>query len=260
MIRVVVVDDQPLVRAGIVMLLEAEEDIAVVAEAADGQDALTQIRAQRPNVVLMDVRMPGTDGIAATRAVIDEGLTAQDGQPIGVIIFTTYHIDEAVYAALRAGASGFLLKDAVPTEIAAAIRAVAGGEAWLAPAVTRRLIDDFATRPEQHTHPPAEMAQLVPREREVLTLLARGMSNADVAAQLFISEATVKTHLARVMMKLGVREKAQAVVVAYQTGLVQPPPSNQLLHPQGQQHGRGDQHPDRDSVGRPTAAPTLVHV
>lgn len=205
------------------MLVNAEEDIAVVAEAVDGQDALTQVRAQRPDVVLMDVRMPGTDGVAATRAVIDEGLTTQGGQPIGVIILTTYHIDEAVYAALRAGASGFLLKDAAPAEIANAIRAVVAGEAWLDPAVTRRLIDEFTTRPEQHPPTPAEMAQLTPREREVLTLLARGLSNADVAIELFISEATVKTHLARVMMKLGVREKAQAVAAAYQTGLVQPP-------------------------------------
>jgi DNA-binding NarL/FixJ family response regulator len=222
-IRVVVVDDQPLVRAGIVMLVNAEEDITVVAEAADGQDALAKVRAERPDVVLMDVRMPGTDGVAATRAVIDEGLTTQSGQPLRVIILTTYHIDEAVYAALRAGASGFLLKDAAPAEIVNAIRAVVAGEAWLDPAVTRRLIDEFATRPEQHTPTPAEMAQLTPREREVLTFLARGLSNADVATELFISEATVKTHLARVMMKLGVREKAQAVAAAYQTGLVQPP-------------------------------------
>ncbi len=223
MIRVVVVDDQPLVRAGIAMLVNAEEDITVVAEAADGQEALTQVRAERPDVVLMDVRMPGTDGVAATQAVIDEGLTAPNGQLIGVIILTTYHIDDAVYAALRAGASGFLLKDAAPTEIAAAIRAVAAGEAWLDPAVTRRLIDEFNARPDSHTPTPAEMAQLTPREREVLTLMARGLSNADVAVELFISEATVKTHLARVMMKLGVREKAQAVAAAYQTGLVQPP-------------------------------------
>jgi DNA-binding NarL/FixJ family response regulator len=222
-IRVVVVDDQPLVRAGIAMLVNAEEDIAVVAEAADGEEALTQIRVQRPDVVLMDVRMPGTDGVAATRAIIDEGLTAQNGQLIGVIILTTYHIDDAVSAALRAGASGFLLKDAAPTEIVAAIRAVADGEAWLDPAVTRRLIDEFSSRPEAHPPTPEEMAQLTPREREVLTLMARGLSNADVAAQLFISEATVKTHLSRVMMKLGVREKAQAVAAAYQTGLVQPP-------------------------------------
>ncbi|MGH3480818.1 MAG: response regulator [Pseudonocardiaceae bacterium] len=222
MIRVVVVDDQQLVRAGIAMLVSTEEDITIVAEAADGQEALTQIRAQRPDVVLMDVRMPGTDGVEATRAVIDESLTAPNGQAIGVIILTTFHIDEAVYAALRAGASGFLLKDAAPTEIVAAIRAVAAGEAWLDPAVTRRLIDEFAARPEQHTPTPAEMAQLTPREREVLILLAQGMSNADVARKLVISEATAKTHLAHVMTKLGVREKAQAVIAAYQTGLVQP--------------------------------------
>jgi DNA-binding NarL/FixJ family response regulator len=222
MIRVVIADDQALVRAGIAMLVNAEEDIAVVAEASDGQEALTQARTQRPDVILMDVRMPGTDGVEATRAVTDESLTAQNGQPIGVIILTTYHLDEAVYAALRAGASGFLLKDAAPTEIVAAIRAVAGGEAWLDPAVTRRLIDDVAARPEHNTPTPAQMAKLTPREREVLILLAQSLSNADVAAQLFISEATVKTHLAHVMTKLGVREKAHAVIAAYQTGLVQP--------------------------------------
>jgi DNA-binding NarL/FixJ family response regulator len=222
-IRVVVVDDQPLVRAGITMLVNAEDDITVVAQAADGQEALTQIRAQRPDVVLMDVRMPGIDGVAATRAVIEEELTAQNGQPVRIIILTTYHIDEAVHAALHAGAKGFLLKDAAPTEIVAAIRAVVAGDAWLGAAVTRRLIDEFAARPEQNTPTPTEMAQLTPREREVLTLLARGLSNADVAIQLFISEATVKTHLARVMAKLNVREKSQAVAAAYQTGLVQAP-------------------------------------
>ncbi|MBA2472266.1 MAG: DNA-binding response regulator [Pseudonocardiales bacterium] len=222
MIRVVVADDQPLVRAGISMLVNAEEDIDVVAEAVDGQDALSHIRAERPDVVLMDVRMPGTDGVAATRAVIDEGLTAQNGEPVRVIILTTFHLDDYVHAALRAGASGFVLKDAASTEIVAAIRAVVAGEAWLDPAVTRRLIDDFAARPEKDTPTPAEMAQLTRREREVLTHLARGLSNADVAEQLFISEATVKTHLARVMAKLNVREKAQAVAAAYQTGLVAP--------------------------------------
>ncbi|PZS40873.1 MAG: DNA-binding response regulator [Pseudonocardiales bacterium] len=222
MIRVVIADDQPLVRAGITMLVNAEKDIDVVAEANDGEDALVQIRSHRPDVVLMDVRMPGTDGVAATRAVIDEGLTAQNGEPVRVIILTTFHLDDYVHAALRAGASGFVLKDAAPTEIATAIRAVVAGEAWLDPAVTRRLIDDFAARPEQDTPTPAEMAQLTRREREVLIQLARGLSNAEVAEQLFISEATVKTHLARVMAKLNVREKAQAVAAAYQTGLVQP--------------------------------------
>jgi DNA-binding NarL/FixJ family response regulator len=219
----VIVDNEPLTRAGIVILANAEEDITVVAEAADGQDALTQIRAHRPDVVLMDVRMPRTDGVAATRAVIDEALTTQSGQPIRIIILTVFHLDEYVHAALRAGASGYLLKDAAPTDIAAAIRAVAAGQAWLGPAVTRRLIDEFATRPDQHTPTPTQMTQLTPREREVLTLLAHGLSNADVAGQLSISQATVKTHLARVMMKLEVQEKAQAVAAAYQTGLVLPP-------------------------------------
>lgn len=143
MIRVVVVDDQPLIRASIAVLVNAEEDFAVVAEAANGQEALTQVRAQRPDVVLMDVRMPGTDGVAATRALVSAGLTAQSGQPVGIIILTTYRIDEAVYAALRAGASGCLLKDAVPTEIVNAIRAVAAGEAWLDPAVARRLLNEL---------------------------------------------------------------------------------------------------------------------
>jgi DNA-binding NarL/FixJ family response regulator len=223
MIRVVVADDHALMRAGIAMLVNVEQDIAVVGEAVDGEDALAQVRAQRPDVVLMDVRMPRTDGVAATRAVLDEGLTSRSGQSVGVIILTTYNLDEYVYAALRAGASGFLLKDAASTEIVNAIRAVAAGEAWLDPTVTRQLIDEFAARPEQPTPTPAEMAQLTPREREVLTLMARGLSNIGVAAELFITEATVKSHLAGVMMKLGVREKAQAVAAAYQTGLVQPP-------------------------------------
>jgi len=206
------------------MLLNAEEDITVVAQAADGQEALTRVRAERPDVVLMDVRMPGTDGIEATHAIVDEGLTAQNGQPIRVIILTTYHVDEAVNAALRAGASGFLLKNAAPAEIVNAIHAVAAGKAFLGPDVTRRLIEEFATRPERHIPTPAQTAQLTRREREVLILVAQGMSNAEVAAQLFISEATVRTHLARVMTKLEVREKSQAVALAYQTGLVQPSP------------------------------------
>jgi DNA-binding NarL/FixJ family response regulator len=225
MIRIVVVDDQPLVRAGIALLVASEEDITIVAEAADGQDGLTQIRAQRPDVVLMDVRMPGIDGVAATRAVVEEGLTGENGRPVGVIILTNYGIDEAVYDALRAGASGFLLKDAAPTELVAAIRAVASGEAWLDPAVTRLLIDQLTARPEPYKPTPAQMsqmAQLTPRERDVLIMLSKGMSNAHVAKKLFISEATVKTHLAHVMTKLGVREKAQAIIAAYQTGIVPP--------------------------------------
>ncbi|MDT5276792.1 MAG: hypothetical protein QOG95_3724, partial [Mycobacterium sp.] len=177
------------------------------------------------DVILMDVRMPGAGGVEATRAVINEGLTAQSGQPIRIIILTTYHIDEAVYAALRAGASGFLLKDAAPTDIAAAIRAVAAGKAWLDPAVTRRLINEFAARPEQHAKTKTQIDQLTPREREVLTLMAQGVSNADIAGKLRISEVTVRTHLTHLMTKLDVREKTQAVIAAYQAGLVQIPPA-----------------------------------
>jgi DNA-binding NarL/FixJ family response regulator len=222
-IRVVVVDDQPLVRAGIAMLLNAEDDIAVVAEAANGEDALTQARDQRPDVILMDVRMPGLDGVAATRAVIDQKLTAHNGQPIKVIILTTYHLDEAVTAALRAGAVGFLLKAAAATEIVAAIRAVVAGEAWLDPRITPGIIANIIRQPDQQGPTSAEMAKLTSREREVLALLAQGLSNAEAAAHLFIAEPTVKTHLARVMKKLGLREKAQAVAAAYQAGLVQSP-------------------------------------
>jgi len=221
LIRVMVVDDQPLARAGMMMLINAENDISVVAEAVDGQDALVQARDQRPDIILMDVRMPGMDGVAATRAVINEGLTAQNGKPIKVIILTVYH-DEAVTAALRAGAVGFLLKVAAATEIVAAIRAVAAGEAWLDPRVTLPIITEIARQPEQRTPTPAEMACLTSRECEVLALLALGLSNAAVAEHLFISELTVKTHLARIMKKLGLRDKAQAVAIAYQTGLVQP--------------------------------------
>jgi DNA-binding NarL/FixJ family response regulator len=224
MIRVLIADDQQLARAGLALLLNAETDIQVVAEAATGDEAVAAARAQRPDVILMDVRMPGTDGVAATRAVVNGGLIAHRGQPIEVLILTSYHIDEAVYGALRAGASGFVLKGASPTEIVNAIRAVVAGEAWLDPAVARRLIDEFAARP-QRVPTPAELAKLTPREREVLAHLALGMSNAEVAFALNIRETTVKTHLARVMMKLEVREKAQAVAAAYQTGLVCPLPS-----------------------------------
>lgn len=228
MIRVVVVENDLLARAGIAQMLEPQKDIDVVAEAADGQEAVIQARAQRPDVILMDVRMPGIDGVEATRIVINEGLTTESGEPVRIIILTSYHVDDAVYAALRAGASGFLLKDAAPTEIVPAIRAVAAGDAWLNPAVTRKLIDEFNHRPEQYTASPAQMAELTARERGVLILLALGRSNADVAQQLSISPHTVKTHLSNLMGKLGVSEKAQAVIAAYQNGLVQaspPPPS-----------------------------------
>jgi DNA-binding NarL/FixJ family response regulator len=205
------------------MVVNAQKDIAVVAEAADGEEALIQVRSQRPDVVLMDVRMADNDGISATRAIIDEGLTTPSGQPIKVIILTTFHLNEYVHAALRAGASGFLLKDAPPAEITTAIRAVAAGDAWLNPAVTRGLLDEFASEPERPTPTPAQMTQLTPREREVLILLAQGQTNAEVAKQMSISEATVRTYVSHVLTKLRVREKAQAVAAAYQTGFIQPP-------------------------------------
>jgi DNA-binding NarL/FixJ family response regulator len=222
-IRVVVADDQPLVRAGIMMLLNAEDDITVVAEAADGNEALAQARTHRPDMVLMDVRMPGSDGVTATRDIIAEGLATHTGQPTKIIILTTYHLDEAVEAALRAGASGFLLKDAAATEIVTAIRAVAAGKAWLDPAVVPSIIAGIIEQPEQRGPTPTVMAQLTRREREVLSLLALGLSNPEVASHLVIAETTVKTHLARIMAKLNVREKAQAVAAAYQSGLVQAP-------------------------------------
>jgi DNA-binding NarL/FixJ family response regulator len=174
------------------MMVNAQKDIVVIAEAADGKDALIQVRSQRPDIVLMDVRMKGHDGIAATHAIINEGLTAQNGKPIAVIILTTFHHDEYVHAALRAGASGFLLKDAHSTEIAIAIRAVAAGDAWLNPTVTRRLLSEFASQPERQTPAPAQMTQLTHRERGVIIPLAQGQTNAEVAEQLSTDETTLR--------------------------------------------------------------------
>jgi DNA-binding NarL/FixJ family response regulator len=222
-IRVVIVDDQPLARAGIKMLVQTETDIDIVAEASDGEEAIIRARAERPDVLLMDVCMPGTNGVEATRTLIDEGLISENGQPVRIIILTTYDVDEYVYSALRAGASGFLIKDSAPTEIVAAIRAVAAGEAWLGPTVTRRIVDEIATRPEPYSGATVQIDLLTRREQEVLILLAEGSSNGEVAKKLGISEATVKTHLAHVMAKLGVGDKAQAVIFAYRSGLVRVP-------------------------------------
>jgi len=219
-IRALLADDQPLVRAGIAMLLEAEPDMEIVAEASDGAEAIALASSQQPDIVLMDVRMPGTDGVEATRRITADGFSHGCDHPVKVLILTTYHVDEAVYSALRAGASGFLLKDAAPTELVAAVRAVAAGEAWLHPAVARNLLAEFAARPESRLPAPAELKQLTAREREVLVLVAHGLSNTEIASQLYVGEATVKTHFGRVLMKLGLRDRAQAVATAYQSGLV----------------------------------------
>jgi DNA-binding NarL/FixJ family response regulator len=215
-IRVLVVDDQALVRAGFRMLLDAEDDLDVVGEAADGQQAIEQVTRTRPDIVLMDVRMPNLDGVAATARI-----TAAPSPP-RVLMLTTFDLDEYVFAALRAGASGFLLKDTPPEQLVEAIRVIARGDALLAPSVTRRLIELFArtTAPPPTPHP--AFTELTEREREVLRLMARGLSNAEIAHQLYLSETTVKTHVGRVLMKLEVRDRVQAVVLAYEHGLVTP--------------------------------------
>jgi DNA-binding NarL/FixJ family response regulator len=213
-IRVLIADDQALMRTGFRMILDAQDDIEVVGEAIDGADAIRQFEKLEPDVVVMDVRMPTMDGIEATRR-----LSALE-RPARVLILTTFDLDEYVYEALRAGASGFLLKDRPPEELVAAIRVIAAGEALLAPSVTRRLIEEFARRAP--VAKPGELDQLTEREREVLVLMARGLSNAEIAKALFVAETTVKTHVGRVLHKLELRDRAQAVVLAYESGLVQP--------------------------------------
>jgi DNA-binding NarL/FixJ family response regulator len=213
-IRVVLADDQPLVRSGMRMILSVEPDIEVVGEAANGAEAVRVVSETRPDVVLMDVRMPEVDGIEATRAV-----TAVDGGP-RVLVLTTFDLDDVVYEALRAGASGFLLKDAPEDRLTAAIRIVADGGSLFAPSVTRRLIEEFARRPQRVDT--LQVGTLTSRETEVLRYVAQGLSNSEIAAALYLSENTVKTHVARILMKLGLRDRAQAVVVAYESGLIQP--------------------------------------
>jgi DNA-binding NarL/FixJ family response regulator len=214
-VRVLIVDDQALVRAGFRMILEAEPGMEVVGEAADGEAAVSAVELTRPDVVLMDVRMPNLDGIAATRRIL-----AADFAP-KVLMLTTFDADEYIYEAFRAGACGFLLKDAPPERLVEGIRTVAAGEALLAPSVTRRLIESFVRRQPAPIHP-AALEQLTAREREVLELVARGLSNAEIAEKLVLSEATVKTHVAHVLDKLQLRDRVQAVVCAYESGLVQP--------------------------------------
>jgi DNA-binding NarL/FixJ family response regulator len=216
-IRVVLADDQELVRAGFRVLLESAEDMEVVGEASDGEQAVAVVARERPHVVLMDIRMPGVDGLEATRRI-----RSLDGsQTVRILILTTFDLDEYVHNALRAGASGFLLKDASPSALLDAIRVIHNGEALLAPSVTRRLIEEFARRPDP-TRRPAALETLTDREREVLALVAAGLSNAEIAEDLVVSPSTSKTHVSRIMAKLGARDRAQLVMIAYETGLAQP--------------------------------------
>jgi DNA-binding NarL/FixJ family response regulator len=217
-IRLMIADDQALVRGGFRAILETEPDIDVVAEAGDGAEALDLARRHCVDVVLMDIRMPRLDGIEATRRLLAE----PRNPPTRVLVLTTFDLDEYVYEALRAGASGFLLKDVRPEHLAPAVRTVAGGEALLAPSVTRRLIEEFARRPVPGGPTSPSVQQLTPRERDVLMLVARGMSNLEIAERLFVGESTVKTHVAHVLSKLGARDRIHAVVFAYESGLVQP--------------------------------------
>ena len=214
-IRVLIADDQALVRTGFRVILDAEPDIDVVGEASDGREAVAAADTRKPDVVLMDIRMPNLDGIEATRLVV------QGESSPRVLILTTFDLDEYVYAALRAGASGFLLKDAGADELLHAVRVIAGGDSLVSPSITKRLIADFATRPPIRERP-AALADLTPRELEVLRLVARGLSNGEIAASLVVGDATVKTHMARIFAKLDLHDRAQAVVLAYESGLVQP--------------------------------------
>ena len=216
MIRVLIADDQALVRGGFRLILEAQKDMEVVAEASDGREAIVQARELAPDVVLMDIRMPELDGLEATRRLLS------DGESTRVLILTTFDLDEYVYEAMKAGASGFLLKDVRPEQLADAVRVIAAGEALLAPAITRRLIEQFVGRPPPGSGVPPGLSELTERELEILKLLARGLSNLEIASSLFLSEATVKTHVTHILAKLKLRDRVQAVVCAYESGLVQP--------------------------------------
>jgi len=217
MIRVLLADDQALVRAGFAALLDAQDDMQVVGQAADGDAAVALTREHRPDVVLMDIRMPGTDGLAATRAIVEDSALTD----VRVVILTTFELDEYVFEALRAGATGFLVKHTEPAELIRAVRTVASGDALLSPSVTRRLIAEFADRAKE---PPRSdrLDALTEREREIIAVVGQGLSNDEIAARLFLSPATVKTHVNRAMTKLAARDRAQLVVLAYEAGLVRP--------------------------------------
>jgi DNA-binding NarL/FixJ family response regulator len=215
-IRVLIADDQALVRGGFRMILDAQEDIDVVGEACDGREALERARELAPDVVLMDIRMPELDGLEATRRMLSGDGTCR------VLILTTFDLDEYVYAAMKAGASGFLIKDVRPEQLADAVRVVSSGEALLAPVITRRLIEQFVSRPQPSPGAPSQLEELSERELEVLKLIARGCSNDEIAVELFVTRATVKTHVTHILNKLRLRDRVQAVVLAYECGLVQP--------------------------------------
>jgi DNA-binding NarL/FixJ family response regulator len=216
MTDVLLVDDQAMIRAGLRKILETEADLDVIGEAGDGADAVDLARDLRPDVVLMDIRMPVLDGIEATRRIVAAQPSAR------VLVLTTFGLDTYVFDALRAGASGFMLKDAPPEELVAAVRIVASGDALLAPAVTRSVVEEFVRAPASAPTPPAALDELTPREREVLDLLARGLSNPEICARLVISDATAKTHVARILQKLGLRDRVQVVIYAYEHGVVTP--------------------------------------
>ena len=223
-IKVLIVDDQALVRTGLRMILEAEPDIRVVGEAPNGREAIESVPLLDPHVILMDIRMPELNGLEATRRLVaDERCQSR------ILVLTTFDLDEYVFESLRAGASGFMLKDAPPEQLIAAVRTVAAGDALLAPAVTERVIRAFAKQPD--VRPPRELDELTPRELEVLKLIARGLSNAEIASTLFLGETTIKTHVTHILSKLGLRDRVQAVVLAYEAGVIQPGDSTAELNP-----------------------------
>jgi DNA-binding NarL/FixJ family response regulator len=217
-VAVLIADDQALVRAGFRAILDEQPGIRVVGEAGDGRDAIDLVRRRHPDVVLMDIQMPDINGLEAARRILAE---ADENHPVAILMLTTFDLNEYVYDALRAGASGFLLKDVLPEQLIAAVRVVAAGDALIAPTITKRLIEQFARTAPPHT-PPARLQDLTPRELEILTLVARGMSNGEIADDLTLSQATVKTHIKHVLSKLGLRDRVHAVVLAYEAGLVTP--------------------------------------